>query len=72
MEAVFMKYKIFQITGFVFEMLGLLVVITLAIMFCCASFDNISMQNEIKEFIKMRNFKCKRVMLDTMQLNLMK
>lgn len=51
-----MKYKIFQITGFVFEMLGLLVVITLAIMFCCASFDNISMQNEIKEFIKNAEF----------------
>ena len=65
MEAIKMKYKIFQITGFVFEMLGLLIVLTLAIMFCVASFENISMQNEIKEFIdyldifeKYRNKNC--------------
>lgn len=51
-----MKYKIFQITGFVFEMLGLLIVLTLAIMFCVASFENISMQNEIKEFIESATF----------------
>ena len=51
-----MKYKIFQITGFIFEMLALLVIFTLSIMFCCASIDNIKMQNQIKDFIEQATF----------------
>lgn len=51
-----MKYKIFQTIFFVIEMVLLLVVTTLAIMFTVASFDNIRMQNQIKDFIENATF----------------
>ena len=51
-----MKYKIFQITGFVFEMIGLLILTTLSIMFFIASIDNMKLQTRIKKFVNSATF----------------